>query len=68
MVLSDSKEEVTYDNGINLAGAAPVMICSRCGESYTSRGKKDPGLCPECMKKLIFGFFIGGPLDGQKSD
>lgn len=68
MVLSDSKENTIYNEDIKLAGAAPMMICSRCGAQYTSSGKKDSGLCPACFKKLVFGFFIGGPLDGQKTD
>ncbi len=69
MVLSNAADANTNQNPIDirLEGSAPTLICQLCGRTYTSSGKHDSGYCPDCLRQLLFGFYYGGPLDGQKT-
>lgn len=69
MVLSNAANANTNQNSndIRLEGPAPALICQLCGRTYTSSGKHDSGYCPDCLRQLLFGFYYGGPLDGQKA-
>ena len=46
---------------LRINACAETFICKKCGKEYISRGKMDPGICPECKRENTF---IGGPLDG----
>ena len=37
-----------------------LLICKQCGREYPSRGVRDIGVCPECLRE---GNFMGGPMD-----
>ena len=54
------KQIVDSIKRIQINGYSEKLICTKCGKEYQSTGKKDPGICKECM------IFSGGPLDGQK--
>lgn len=69
MVLSNATDANTNQNSndIKLEGSAPTLICQLCDRTYISSGKHDSGYCPDCLRQLLFGFYCGGPLDGQKA-
>ena len=48
---------------------AEKLICGICGKQYISSGKKDPGFCRDCLRKMDEenAGLIGGPLDGEKA-
>ena len=56
------------DRIVITADHAEKAICNLCGEEYTSTGRHDSGYCPSCLRKMLFGFYYGGPLDGQPCD
>ena len=69
MVLQNDAADLTANQNsspITLEGPAPALVCKLCNHEYTSTGKHDTGYCPNCLKQLLFGFYVGGPLDGQK--
>lgn len=37
---------------IIINGPAETLTCKYCGRDYLSRGKKDPGYCKECERKM----------------
>ena len=37
---------------IFINGPAETLTCKYCGRDYLSRGKKDPGYCKECERKM----------------
>ena len=37
-----------------------ILKCKQCGREYPSRGLRDIGICPECLRQSNN---IGGPLD-----
>lgn len=45
---------------------AEMLVCSKCGKKYVSRGKHDIGICRECEAEEN-AHCIGGPLDGEKA-
>ena len=66
MVLQDDKIVLTDDH-------VKMIICSKCGKVFPSRGKEDeyaldgilPVYCDECEEQAIKEL-IGGPLNGGK--
>lgn len=41
-----------------------ILRCQQCGREYPSRGLRDIGICPECLREQTF---IGGALDDRNT-
>lgn len=41
-----------------------ILRCKQCGREYPSRGLRDIGICPECLREQTF---IGGALDDKNT-
>ena len=67
-VINDIAKKIRPDYQEPTIVHAPTetLICKRCGESYFSRGKHDPGICRACEAKEN-AILVGGPLDGEKA-
>lgn len=39
-----------------------ILKCQKCGREYPSRGIRDIGICPDCLREQNF---IGGALDDR---
>ena len=67
-VIDDMAKKIKpgYQEPVVIHAPTETLICRKCGESYFSRGKHDPGICRACEAKEN-AMLIGGPLDGEKA-
>lgn len=61
MTINDFIEHIA--GRIRIHALCETKICEKCGREYPSRGKRDCGICPDCLRGENF---IGGPLDNQE--
>ena len=61
MIINDFIEFIA--GVIHIHALCETKKCEKCGREYPSRGKRDIGICPNCLREQNF---IGGPLDDKR--